>query len=231
MSNPMSFYPFSQADFEVVEFHNQLHPRIKVEPVYFNSGLSPRPDIYGRAIVLHSLFKALDNLPEHYGFLVWDVYRPRAVQAKVFNWMRDEIRKKMPSLSDEESFAETRKYASLPSPVGDEYCAPHLSGGAIDLTIINLLSGQVLEMGTPLDECSERAHLDYFDQMAELTVEEQDIRNNRHLLRLAMEQAGFTSYQYEWWHYDLGTVFWSSVMNQPTVFGPLFGDNEWPVNS
>lgn len=231
MNNLMKPYQFSKADFEVVEFHNQLHPRIKVEPVYFNSGLSPRPDVYGRAIVLDSLLKALNSIPEHYGFLVWDVYRPRAVQATIFNWMREEIRKKMPHLSDEENFAETRKYASLPSALGEDYCAPHLSGGAIDLTIIELETGHVLNMGTPFDECSDVAHLEYFDRKAELNSEEQVISSNRHLLRAAMEAVGFSPYQYEWWHYDLGTMFWSRSVNQPAAFGPLFGDNEWPINS
>lgn len=226
----MKSYPFSKADFEVVIFHNQVHPRIKVEPVYFNSGISPRPDIYGRSIVLNSLIKALGCIPEHYGFLVWDVYRPRAVQATLFDWMREQIRKTMPHLSDEENFAETRKYASLPSAIGDSYCAPHLSGGAIDLTIVELKSGKVLDMGTPLDECSERAHFDYFERKDDLTAGELLIRGNRQLLRFAMEQAGFTSYQYEWWHYDLGTMFWSRSLDQPAVFGPLFGDEEWPIS-
>ena len=219
---------FDAHDFESVEFHNQLHSRLKVEPVYFNSGFSPKPYIYGRSIILKSIIKVLDNLPSGYGILVWDVYRSRATQAALFNWMREEIKKKMPHLSDEENFAETRKFVALPSALGDDYCAPHLSGGAIDLTLFDVDSGLPLDMGTPFDECSDRAHRDYFDLLEELTPEDKIIRDNRILLRLAMEEVGFTSYQYEWWHYDMGNLFWSLSLNQPAVFGPLFGDKEWP---
>ncbi|MBL7479207.1 M15 family metallopeptidase [Legionella bononiensis] len=219
---------FDTHDFESVEFHNQLHPRLKVEPVYFNSGFSPQPYIYGRSIVLSSIIKVLEHLPSGYGILVWDVYRSRATQAALFDWMREEIKKKMPHLSDEENFAETRKFVALPSALGDDYCAPHLSGGAIDLTLFDVETGLPLDMGTPFDECSDRAHRDYFDLLEELTPEDKLIRDNRRILRLAMEGVGFTSYQYEWWHYDMGNFFWSLSLNQPAVFGPLFGDKEWP---
>jgi D-alanyl-D-alanine dipeptidase len=43
-----------------------------------------------------------------------------------------------------------------------------------------------------------------------------------------MEKTGFTSYEYEWWHYDFGNIFWEKATGQPAIFGPLFGDLEWP---
>ncbi|KTD33482.1 D-alanyl-D-alanine dipeptidase [Legionella moravica] len=224
----MNTTKFDAHDFEAVEFHNQLHPRLKVEPVYFNLGFSPQPRIYGRSIVLRSIFKVLDHLPAGYGILVWDVYRTRATQASLFEWMRGEIKKKMPHLSDEDNFTETLKFVALPSAPNDDYCAPHLSGGAIDLTLFDRQTDLPLDMGTPFDECSDRAHRDYFDALRTLTPEDKRIRDNRKLLRSAMEHAGFTSYQYEWWHYDMGNLFWSLSLNQPAVFGPLFGDKEWP---
>ena len=44
-----------------------------------------------------------------------------------------------------------------------------------------------------------------------------------------MEACGFTSYEYEWWHFDFGNVFWSCEVKRPVIFGPLFGDEEWPI--
>ena len=44
-----------------------------------------------------------------------------------------------------------------------------------------------------------------------------------------MEKAGFTSYLYEWWHFDIGDVFWSRELKLNPVFGPLFGDEEWLI--
>lgn len=64
------------------------------------------------------------------------------------------------------------KYVTLPAKIGDNYCSPHLSGGAIDLTLFEIASGKELEMGTPFDDCTEKAHRDYFEQLTELTLEE-----------------------------------------------------------
>lgn len=223
----MKLNEFNEKDYEVVEFHNEIHPRIQVNPMYFKLNFSPVPTIFGRFAVLNRILNALEFIPKDYGLVIWDVYRPRAVQGKLFQWMREEICKKFPTLSEEENYLEAKKYISPPSGVGDEYCPPHLSGGAIDLSLYELASGQQLEMGTPFDDCSERAHSDYFDLKIQLSSEEKMIKERRQLLRAAMNKVGFTSYQYEWWHFDLGNLFWSQRTNCPAVFGPLFGDEEW----
>ncbi|ARG97728.1 M15 family metallopeptidase [Legionella micdadei] len=221
-------YALPETEFEAVEFTNELHPRIFIQPIYFELGLSPSPLIYGRNAVLKRLLKAVELLPQEYSFLLWDVYRPRAIQAALFEWMRKEILVKFPHLNDQENFEETKKYVSLPAKVGDAYCPPHLSGGAIDLTLCETTSGKELDMGTPFDDCTTRAHRDYFDQMANLSFEEKSIKQRRQLLRRVLEKVGFTSYQYEWWHFDFGNLFWSRIHNCPEFFGPLFGDKEWP---
>jgi D-alanyl-D-alanine dipeptidase len=221
-------HEFSRQDYTVVEFNNQNHPRIQVCPRYFELGFSPVPQIWGRYAVLARLLRTLNFLPLEYGLLIWDVYRSRAVQAKLFAWMRDEIRNKFPQLTEQENYQETLKYVALPCKVGDSYCSPHLSGGAIDLTLLELKSGKELDMGTPFDDCTERAHKDYFNLQNELTSAEKEIKERRNLLSLAMNKAGFTSYHYEWWHFDLGNLPWGRVLSKAAVFGPLFGDDEWP---
>ena len=67
-------------DYDAIEFTDHIHPRIRVKPMYYHLGFSHSHRIFGRRIVLDSLFKALQFLPDNAGFLVWDVYRPRAVQ-------------------------------------------------------------------------------------------------------------------------------------------------------
>lgn len=220
---------FCESDYEVVEFNNLIHPRIQVRPMYFELGFSPLPCILGRRAVLDRLLTLLESLPLTYGIIIWDVYRPRAVQERLFNWLREEIRKKSPSLTDQENDTQARKYISPPSKVGDEYCSPHLSGGAIDLTLYEMVSGKEVDMGTPFDDFTDRAHCDYFNHKTQLSPEEEGIKTSRNLLRTAMESVGFTSYEYEWWHFDIGNMFWSRIVNQPAVFGPLFGDEEWPI--
>lgn len=221
---------FAKSEHKVFEFNDKSHSRIKVCPMYFKLGFSPSPKIFGRYSVFNRLIKAIDLLPQEYGLLIWDIYRPRSVQGKLFNWMREEIRKKIPLLSDEENVEETKKYMSAPSMPGDEYCPPHLSGGAIDLTLFDIADGKALEMGAPFDDCTERAHSHYFNVQTILSPEDKIIQKRRDLLRSVMEHVGFTSYQYEWWHFDIGNLFWSRIVQHPPVFGPLFGDEEWPIN-
>jgi D-alanyl-D-alanine dipeptidase len=221
---------FSKKEYDFVEFTDQINYRIKICPMYFNLGFSSSPLVFGRYAVLHRLYQVITLLPEQYGIIIWDVYRPRAVQAKLFNWMKEEIRKKSPDLTDQENILEATKYMSAPSKVGDLYCPPHLSGGAIDLTLYDTLNGKPIDMGTEFDDCTEKAHIDYFNKRIILSTDEEKIKGHRKLLRDAMETAGFTSYQYEWWHFDIGNIFWSKQTNYPEVFGPLFGDEEFPKN-
>lgn len=162
-----------------------------------------------------------------YGFQIWDVYCPRAVQKNLFEWMRTEIRKTQPHLSEEENYTETKKYMSPPSEIGETYCPPHLSGGAIDLTLFDVEQGKELDMGTPFDDCTEQAWSDYFSNQSNLSAEDQLIKARRELLQSVMKKVGFVSYQYEWWHFDIGNIFWARTTQREPVFGPLFGDNEW----
>lgn len=228
MSNLELQIDFLDIEYDSVELTNTLHPRINVSPMYFDLGFSSSPLIFSRYAVLHRLYQVIDLLPEDYGILVWDVYRPREVQAKLFHWMKTEIQQRSPELSEDELYTETTKYMSAPSLIGDTYCPPHLSGGAIDLTLYDVSNGKPLDMGTVFDDCTPRANRDYFNKRTDLSLDEIQIKKRRDLLRYTMEAVGFCSYQYEWWHFDIGNIFWSRLRNYPAVFGPLFGDEELP---
>jgi D-alanyl-D-alanine dipeptidase len=71
----------------------------------------------------------------------------------------------------------------------------HNRGAAVDLTIVDALSGQELAMPTPYDDFTERAHHDFQDLPA-------DVLANRALLRDLMTKHGFDPLPSEWWHYD-----------------------------
>src|SRR6267378_2117376 len=68
----------------------------------------------------------------------------------------------------------------------------HNLGLAIDLTLIDLGTGQELEMGTPFDTFSAAAHTANASGLAAV---------NRQKLKAAMEAEGFVNYDKEWWHY------------------------------
>jgi len=68
----------------------------------------------------------------------------------------------------------------------------HNQGVAVDLTLIELITGAELAMGTPFDTFSEAAHT------ANATG---DVQRNRELLVRALQSEGFTNYDQEWWHF------------------------------
>lgn len=72
----------------------------------------------------------------------------------------------------------------------------HNRGGAVDLTLINLATGEELAMPTPFDEFSEKASYHYNDLPAQVLA-------NRDKLLKVMTENGFTFYEYEWWHFNI----------------------------
>ncbi len=71
----------------------------------------------------------------------------------------------------------------------------HNRGCAVDLTLINLSTGEELKMPTPFDEFSDAASHSYVPQDSTLLA-------NRSKLLSVMEKFGFTQYEHEWWHYN-----------------------------
>lgn len=70
----------------------------------------------------------------------------------------------------------------------------HNRGATVDLTLVDLTTGEELEMGTPWDTFSEAAHT------ANATGE---VMENRMRLLRAMEAEGWENYPKEWWHFSL----------------------------
>src|SRR5687768_12356293 len=71
----------------------------------------------------------------------------------------------------------------------------HNRGAAVDLTLIDLKTGQELAMPTPYDNFTSRA-AHAFEDLPE------DVRANRAVLREVMTKHGFEPLPSEWWHYD-----------------------------
>ncbi|HEU4698732.1 MAG TPA: M15 family metallopeptidase [Gemmatimonadales bacterium] len=111
--------------------------------------------------------------PEGLGLLVWDGYRPVRATLAMVDW------------------AERTGRADLL----DGYIARrsrHNMGVAVDLTLVDLASGQPLDMGTPFDT---------FDSTAHTANATGAVAANRQRLVRAMEAEGFTNYDQEWWHF------------------------------
>jgi D-alanyl-D-alanine dipeptidase len=69
----------------------------------------------------------------------------------------------------------------------------HNLGVAVDLTLVDLVTGTELPMGTPFDTFTPAAHT------ANATGR---VQRYRQILVRAMESEGFSNYDQEWWHFS-----------------------------
>lgn len=108
------------------------------------------------------------------GLVIFDGYRPWSV-TKLF-W--------------EVVTEDQQKFVANP-----EKGSKHNRGCAVDLSIYDLKTGELLEMPSDFDNFTEKASPDYKGGTAKQ-------RENRDLLRKLMEAEGFTVNKNEWWHFD-----------------------------
>lgn len=134
--------------------------------------------------------------PHGLSVLVYDGYRPqRAVDAFV-DWARD--------LDDQVNKARYYPGVDKRKLFAEGYIAErsgHTRGSTLDLTIVDAVSGEPLDMGTPWDHFGPESWPDY----AGLSAQQ---RANRLLLRSLMLAFGFRPYEQEWWHFTLADEPW-----------------------
>ncbi len=82
----------------------------------------------------------------------------------------------------------------------------HNRACAVDLTLIDIRTGDEFEMPTPFDDFTKKASHDYMD-LSEKVI------NNRKILHDIMVKHGFTIYKNEWWHYDFKDFKSFELMN------------------
>lgn len=107
------------------------------------------------------------------GLKVWDAYRPRSVQSLMWR-LRPEGRSRY--------IANPRKGSK------------HNRGAAVDVTLVRA-DGREMEMPTPHDEFSARAHRGATRGISPAA------RRNAQILDGAMRAEGFMPNPYEWWHF------------------------------
>ena len=122
---------------------------------------------------------------------IFDCYRPQRAVEHFVRWAKD--------LSDQRMKADYYPSVDKKNLFRDGYIAErsgHSRGSTIDLTIIDLDSNQMLDMGTDFD---------FFDPLSH-TINHQISKSqqeNRLILRTVMKQNGFMNLAEEWWHYTL----------------------------
>ena len=191
-------------------------------PPYYESIPGSIPELLLRKSVAARL-KGADARLRRSGLklFVHDGYRPLAVQTYFHDvWMPARVREKQPGLTDAELLIEVEKYWAAPSR-SETQPAPHSTGGATDLTLCFLGSGEPLHMGSIFDDVTAIAHTDYLETKSDLaSYSEIEARQNRRLLYWVMREAGFANHPNEWWHFSWGDQLWARITGEgAAVFG------------
>lgn len=129
--------------------------------------------------------------PMGLGLLVYDAYRPQPAVDHFVRWAEDAADTRMkadyyPDVAKDRLFAEG--YIAAKSG--------HSRGSTVDLALVELGSGEPLDMGTAWDFFGEESWVTWEGATAQQ-------RANRMLLRSVMLNHGFTPYEKEWWHFRL----------------------------
>lgn len=173
---------------------------------YYRRGISGAIDAgLLREGAAERLLRAAALLPAGHTFLVYDGWRPYAVQYRLYAdylcqlaldpaWQDRTVRELNAAADD---------FVALPRR-GLPISYGHSGGGAVDLTILGP-DGAPLPMGSDFDEFSPRSYADYYDAPGR----DETVRANRALLRRVMTAAGFTGISSEWWHFDYGNKNWA----------------------
>ena len=195
---------------------------ILLRPRYYRMRIADAiPQCLAREGVARLLMQAAAALPSGHRLVIWDAWRPQAVQEALYEAHYRDVARAHPELPAERIAALASRYVSRPST--DPCCpAPHTTGGAVDLTIADG-SGSELPMGTDFDDFSRAARADHFDAPVRSGRRPSDIertcRRNRRMLLEVMTAAGFTNYAEEWWHFDYGNQFWASERRCNAIYG------------
>lgn len=128
---------------------------------------------YARRPVAEALKKVQEELrPQGLGIKIFDAYRPYKATIKFYEVYRDTT------------------YVASPYRG-----SRHNRGCAIDLTLIDLKTGNELKMPTEYDSFRKEA-------WPSTPVSDPIVRKNRSLLISVMEKHGFRVNGSEWWHFD-----------------------------
>ena len=150
------------------------------------------PKVYLTNETITALKKVQEELnKKQLGLKLFDGYRPQKAVDHFVRWAKvldDTVTKQKyyPKVPKSELFKEG--YIAAKSG--------HTRGSTIDLTIIDLKTGEELDMGSPWD---------MFDPVSWVKSENisPEQQKNRNLLQKVMLDHGFKNYPQEWWHFTL----------------------------
>ena len=193
---------------------------IKIDPHPYISLGAPygdRSPFFVRLGILERLQRSqayLQTIRPNWHIAIFDAYRPISVQQFMVDYSFAQLAKskglEVLNLTEDQKnslMAEVMKFWAIPSH-DRKMPPPHSTGAAIDVT---LFDADLLEinMGSPIDEISDRSLPNYFAN----SIDNQDIRfhSDRQLLNKVMTHSGFQRHPNEWWHFSYGDQLWAWI--------------------
>ena len=170
-----------------------------------------------RSGVLHRLRKAqktLQALNPRWRIQIFDAYRPIAVQKFMVDHAFGQVvcdrgwhPHQLTPDQHQEALTQVYQFWAVPN-LDPTLPPPHSTGAAVDVTLVNA-QGQVVDMGSPIDEISMRSYPDHFVGCAQA----EHFDHHRQLLHHVMRSAGFARHYHEWWHFSWGDQLqvWSDM--------------------
>ncbi|MCB0484856.1 MAG: M15 family metallopeptidase [Flavobacteriaceae bacterium] len=177
-----------------------LIPNLRTDLRYYSSNNFVGEPIDGyekpKCILTKEAAIALKKVQEEFeklgfGLLIFDAYRPQRAVNHFIRWSKDSTDIKMkeefyPNIDKKDLFKEG--YIAEKSG--------HSRGSTVDLTIVSLKTGHILDLGGPYDFFDKKSWTEYTN----ITKNQRAIRL---MLKRRMEKHGFVSYEKEWWHFTL----------------------------
>ncbi|MHC5938410.1 M15 family metallopeptidase [Nostoc sp.] len=198
------------------------HPYEKLGAIY-----GDRSPYYLRESVIENLLQAqnyLYLLHPNWRIQIFDAYRPIAVQQFMVDYSfaqavqdRGLTEVELSPKQRQEIWKAVYEIWAVPS-LDEKTPPPHSTGAAVDVTLVDD-AGQIVNMGSPIDEMSERSHPDYYANS--YYQQSQKYHAYRQLLRDIMLKAGFQRNPREWWHFSVGDQMWAWLNNQFNPANPV----------
>ena len=161
--------------------------------------------IFVRMTVEKMLWKAQMSLQSrfpHYTLLLTYGYRSMEIQTEKFvSILQKTSQTFFPNPID--LYEEVHRYVAVPTVAG------HPTGGAVDLLVKDMLTGQFLDFGSPIYDFTNKKPYTFYPNLSKTA------QQNRRLLRDCMLQAGFAPYDGEWWHFSYGDREWAYYYHKP----------------
>lgn len=207
---------FSDADLPEPEFIREIESPIRLseinqsDGIFFNSKYTNVKTI--RTYVYELINLAKKQLPYNYNFIIYEAYRPKDSQVKLWNKVVEQQKLQYPDMNfnSEEFISLCDRYAANPYRQG----SGHQSGAAVDISLISN-DGKEYDMGGSVRGFDDTAEFD------SPLISEQ-ARANRQILRQALQSVGMVNYPSEWWHYSFGDRLWAKLTGSPVaIFGKL----------